>query len=145
MPGADLHDPFQDRLLGLLAESLQTADAALARRFFQLVQRRDVELADQRRRLARPQPRNLHQIERTVGKLAPQLLQVLELSGLHQLGDFLVDGLSHPGKLSQRPPLDALVEPAGRGRVRRQRLERIRRHVVGAHLEGVLALQLQKL
>jgi hypothetical protein len=145
LPLAHFDDAFEDGLLGLLAEPLQPAHAAFARRLFQLVERRDVELLDERRRLPRPQPRNRHQIQRAVGKLAPQVFEILQGPVLNQLGDLLVDGFPHAGKLAECSRPNTFVQPARRSRVRRQRLERIRRQVVSPHLEGVFALELQQL
>ena len=140
-----MSDAVEDELLGALAEALQAPHAALAGDPLEVVEVRDVQLADEDRRLARAEPGHAHQVERAERELLAQLVQVAELAGVHQLGDLLRDGLADATQLGQRAVLDVLVESAGRRRIGGERVERVRPEVVGADLEGVLPLDLQEL
>src|SRR5206468_7630288 len=94
VPCLGLPDPVQDELLRPLAESLQAADPSLAGDPLEVVEVLHVQLANEDGRLARPEPGDPHQVERTERELLAQIIEEAEPPGGDELGDLLRDRLA---------------------------------------------------
>ena len=140
-----LSDAVEDELLGALAEALQAPHAALAGDALEVVEVRYVQFADEDGRLARAEPWHAHQVERAERELLAEVVEEAQVARSDELGDLFRDGLADPVHLGERSLLHTLVETARRGGVGGKRLEGVGAELVGAHLEGVLSLDLQEL
>jgi len=99
----------------------------------------DTELFPQCLDLFRSEALQFEELEERLGKLLPQLVEIAQFTGGHQLGDLVGDGLADAGDLPECFRCRGLFEIAREG------LQGPRRVRVGANLEGVFPLQFEQL
>ncbi len=129
----------QEARLRRLAEAGQLGELARRRRGLELGQGGDAQAVPDDPRPLRPQPRQPHQLEERRRRVLLQRLEPRQVSGLDQLADAGADLLADAGQLGRIAALRQQLR-------HRQRvpLDRARGTAEGAHLERVLALDLQE-
>ena len=137
--GLAVADALEDLLLRLLPKAVERRHPSVGARGREFRQRFQPELLMEHLDFFRSQPRHLQHLQQARLDRSPELGQKLEAAGGVQLGDFLRQRLADA--------LDAL-EPLVRDQPRQlrllDRLESPRTRLIGAHLERILALQLQQ-
>ncbi len=137
---AGLRQIRQDLLLGLRAEAVKLADAALLCRNLQLIEVGDVQILVERLHPLRPQAFDLEQLQQRARRTLFDLLQFAQAACLHHLLDFCRQLLTDAGQRRQ------IV--AGRhqvAHVARMLGDGARPIAISAHAKAVRAFDLQQI
>ena len=134
----DERDPFEDLDLGLRAEARDARDLVRLARGAEVGEALDLQLVVQGLDLLRPQTRHAQERDEAGRGLAPQGLVFGQAAGGDELGDLREHRLADARHLGER----AVVEH--RREVIRQRLQGLRRVVIGPATKRVLAANFQQ-
>ncbi len=133
-----VRERLEDLLLALRAEPGEVPQLLVLRRGLQVGERRDPELLPDPRGRLRPEPRQAHELDDVGRHGVPPLRERVDLAGVDDLDDLLLDRLPDPGQLLRlsverelRDRAGGLAHPRGRAPVRE-------------HPEGLRAFQLQQ-
>jgi hypothetical protein len=135
---SEVRQAFENSGLRLGAEAGELGDLAGAAGALEVGRRADAELLMQHTNALRPEAADAEEIEQPRRILAPELVVQRQASGVDDLGDRLHEPGADAGELRQTLLLQQVLGLLG------ESLERARRVLVGAHAEGVGALELEQ-